>query len=102
MFDLCSDDRCLDASWIAPGRRYLMAPGVTQLHAGGPWRCPRRCVETRGFTKAAERLGIAKAVVSQEIARLEAELGSSLLKHPVPAAPAMRLLAGEAPAQLLP
>jgi len=28
---------------IAPGRRYLMAPGVTQLHAGGLWRCPRRC-----------------------------------------------------------
>jgi DNA-binding transcriptional LysR family regulator len=36
-------------------------------------------VETRGFTKAAERLGITKAVVSQQIARLEAELGSSLL-----------------------
>ena len=58
MFGLCSYDRRLDASSatigtenaisdfnsvasafqpvrIAPGRRYLMAPGVTQLHAGG-------------------------------------------------------------------
>lgn len=35
-------------------------------------------VETGGFTAAAERLGIAKSKVSQTVARLEAELGTSL------------------------
>jgi DNA-binding transcriptional LysR family regulator len=34
--------------------------------------------ETQAFTRAAERLGITKAVVSQQVARLEAELGTSL------------------------
>jgi DNA-binding transcriptional LysR family regulator len=34
--------------------------------------------EARGFTPAAKRLGITKAVVSQQIARLESELGTSL------------------------
>ena len=34
--------------------------------------------ETRAFTRAAERLGITKAVVSQQVARLEAELKASL------------------------
>lgn len=36
-------------------------------------------VETRSFTAAAERLGTTKAVVSQQVARLEEELGTSLL-----------------------
>lgn len=36
-------------------------------------------VEAGGFTAAAERLGITKAVVSQQVARLEAELKASLL-----------------------
>lgn len=36
-------------------------------------------VDTGSFTKAAERLGITKAVVSQQITRLEAELKTSLL-----------------------
>ncbi|MDB5576595.1 MAG: LysR family transcriptional regulator [Bradyrhizobium sp.] len=35
--------------------------------------------ETRAFTRAAERLGITKAVVSQQVARLEEELGTGLL-----------------------
>ena len=35
--------------------------------------------EAQGFTRAAERLGITKAVVSQQVARLEEELGTSLL-----------------------
>ncbi|KRA70704.1 hypothetical protein ASD78_17885 [Lysobacter sp. Root667] len=34
--------------------------------------------EVRGFTAAAERLGTTKAMVSQQIARLEAEVGTSL------------------------
>jgi len=34
--------------------------------------------ETRAFTRAAKQLGITKAVVSQQIARLEADLGTSL------------------------
>ena len=34
--------------------------------------------ETQAFTRAAARLGITKAVVSQQVARLEAELGTSL------------------------
>uniref|UniRef100_UPI00310184BC LysR family transcriptional regulator n=1 Tax=Neorhizobium sp. EC2-8 TaxID=3129230 RepID=UPI00310184BC len=36
-------------------------------------------VDTSSFTKAAERLGITKTVVSQQVARLEAELKTSLL-----------------------
>src|SRR3954470_15521205 len=36
-------------------------------------------VETGSFTAAAERLGITKAVVSQQVARLERELRTSLL-----------------------
>lgn len=36
-------------------------------------------VDTGSFTKAAERLGITKTVVSQQVARLEAELKASLL-----------------------
>lgn len=36
-------------------------------------------VEAGGFTAAAERLGITKAVVSQQVARLEAEFGAQLL-----------------------
>ena len=34
--------------------------------------------ETQAFTRAAKQLGITKAVVSQQIARLEADLGTSL------------------------
>ena len=36
-------------------------------------------VETGTFTAAAERLGITKAVVSQQVARLEREFRTSLL-----------------------
>ena len=36
-------------------------------------------VETRSFTRAAERLGITKAVVSQQVARLEEDLGTALV-----------------------
>ena len=36
-------------------------------------------VETGSFTSAAERLGITKAVVSQQVARLEREFRTSLL-----------------------
>jgi DNA-binding transcriptional LysR family regulator len=36
-------------------------------------------VEARSFTVAAERLGTTKAVVSQQVAKLEEELGTSLL-----------------------
>jgi DNA-binding transcriptional LysR family regulator len=36
-------------------------------------------VDTGSFTAAAERLGITKAVVSQQVARLERELGTTLL-----------------------
>ena len=36
-------------------------------------------VETRAFTRAGERLGVTKAVVSDQVARLEAELGTTLL-----------------------
>lgn len=36
-------------------------------------------VDTGSFTKAADRLGMTKAVVSQQVARLEAELKTSLL-----------------------
>ena len=36
-------------------------------------------VDTGSFTRAAERLGITKAVVSQQVARLEREVGTALL-----------------------
>ena len=36
-------------------------------------------VDAGSFTRAAERLGISKAVVSQQVARLEAETGTTLL-----------------------
>ncbi len=36
-------------------------------------------VEAGSFTRAAERLGITKAVVSQQVARLEQEIGTTLL-----------------------
>jgi DNA-binding transcriptional LysR family regulator len=36
-------------------------------------------VDTGSFTRAAERLGITKAVVSQQVARLEDEVGATLL-----------------------
>src|SRR3954468_20571096 len=36
-------------------------------------------VETGSFTRAAERLGITKAVVSQQVAQLERDLGTGLL-----------------------
>lgn len=36
-------------------------------------------VDTRSFTAAAARLGVSKAVVSQQVARLEASLGTTLL-----------------------
>jgi DNA-binding transcriptional LysR family regulator len=36
-------------------------------------------VDTGAFTRAAERLGVTKAVVSQQVARLEEELGVTLL-----------------------
>ncbi|MBW8853165.1 MAG: LysR family transcriptional regulator [Bradyrhizobium sp.] len=36
-------------------------------------------LDTGSFTRAAERLGITKAVVSQQVARLEHDLGTSLL-----------------------
>lgn len=36
-------------------------------------------VEAGSFTRAAERLGVGKAVVSQQVARLEADLGVTLL-----------------------
>ena len=36
-------------------------------------------VDAGSFTRAAERLGITKAVVSQQVARLEAEVGTTLL-----------------------
>ncbi|TWB43783.1 LysR family transcriptional regulator [Nitrospirillum pindoramense] len=36
-------------------------------------------VDTGSFTRAAERLGVTKTVVSQQVARLEAEVGTSLL-----------------------
>lgn len=36
-------------------------------------------VETRSFTAAAQRLGTTKAVVSQQVSRLEEEIGTSLL-----------------------
>lgn len=38
-------------------------------------------VDTGSFTRAGERLGITKAVVSQQVARLEAELRTSLLSR---------------------
>ena len=37
--------------------------------------------ETRGFTAAAERLGATKAMVSQQISRLEREVGTSLFNR---------------------
>jgi len=36
-------------------------------------------VDASSFTRAAERLGVTKAVVSQQVARLEAEVGATLL-----------------------
>jgi len=36
-------------------------------------------VDSGSFTRAAERLGITKAVVSQQVAQLERDLGTSLL-----------------------
>src|SRR3954465_9877778 len=36
-------------------------------------------VDAGSFTRAAERLGVTKTVVSQQVARLEAEVGTNLL-----------------------
>src|SRR5215213_5482992 len=38
-------------------------------------------VESGGFNRAAERLGISKSMVSRRIARMEAELGTRLLSR---------------------
>src|SRR5438445_3318426 len=38
-------------------------------------------METGSFTSAADRLGVAKAVVSHQIGRLEEELGATLLQR---------------------
>ncbi|RFC63540.1 LysR family transcriptional regulator [Fulvimarina endophytica] len=60
-------------------------------------------VETQSFTKAAERLGITKAVVSQQVARLEEDLGTALLVRTtrrVEPTEAGRLLHGRAAAIL--
>ena len=60
-------------------------------------------VETQSFTKAAKRLGITKAVVSQQVARLEEELGTALLVRTtrrVEPTEAGRLLHGRASAIL--
>lgn len=40
-----------------------------------------RVVETGGFSRAAERLGVSKSIVSRRVARLEAELGVRLLNR---------------------
>lgn len=53
-------------------------------------------IDPGSFTRAAERLGITKAVVSQQVARLERYLGTTLLirttrrVHPIHALPAAR------------
>lgn len=40
-----------------------------------------RVVETGGFSRAAERMGLSKSIVSRRVARLEAELGVRLLNR---------------------
>lgn len=40
-----------------------------------------RVVETGGFSRAAERLGVSKSIVSRRIARLEADLGIHLINR---------------------
>ncbi len=40
-----------------------------------------RVVETGGFSRAAERLGLSKSIVSRRVARLEADLGVRLLNR---------------------
>jgi DNA-binding transcriptional LysR family regulator len=40
-----------------------------------------RVVETGGFSRAAERLGVSKSIISRRIARLEADLGVRLLNR---------------------
>lgn len=40
-----------------------------------------RVVETGGFSRAAERLGVSKSIISRRVARLEADLGVRLLNR---------------------
>lgn len=40
-----------------------------------------RVIETGGFSRAAERLGLSKSIVSRRVARLEADLGTRLINR---------------------